>query len=76
MVSNEDVSKPKPDPEMYLSAMARLGVGPEECLIVEDNEHGVRAAKASGAHVLVVGNPNDVTHERLQQAIAGVGKAA
>jgi HAD superfamily hydrolase (TIGR01509 family) len=76
MVSNEDVSKPKPDPEMYLSAMARLGVAPQECLIVEDNEHGVRAAKASGAHVLVVSNPNDVTHERLQQAIAGVGKAA
>lgn len=71
MVSNEDVSRPKPDPEMYLSAMSRLGLSPEECLIVEDNEHGIRAARASGAHVLVVSNPADVTLERVQAAVAG-----
>ena len=76
MVSNEDVAKPKPDPEMYLSAMTKLSLAAEECIIVEDNEHGVRAAKASGAHVLVVGNPKDVTHERLQAAIDGAEKAA
>jgi len=69
MVSNEDVSKPKPDPEMYLLAMSKLGLSPAECLIVEDNDHGVRAARASGAHVLVVGNPSDVTHDRLRAAI-------
>lgn len=76
MVSNEDVSKPKPDPEMYLSAMAKLNLSPQECMIVEDNEHGVRAAKASGAHVLVVSNPADVTYDRLQAAITGAEKAA
>lgn len=69
MLSNEDVVKPKPDPEIYLNAIARFGFEPGECLIVEDNEHGVRAARASGAHVLVVGNPDDVTYERLQTAI-------
>ena len=54
MVSNEDVSKPKPDPEMYCKAMAHFGLRPEECLVVEDNENGIKAAKASGAHLLVV----------------------
>jgi HAD superfamily hydrolase (TIGR01509 family) len=69
MISNEDVSQPKPDPEMYVTAMSRLGLAPAECIIVEDNEHGIRAARASGAHVLVVGNPDDVTHERLMAAV-------
>lgn len=76
MVSNEDVSKPKPDPEMYLLAMSKLGLSPAECLIVEDNDHGVRAARSSGAHVLVVGDPSDVTHDRLLAAIHDVRLAA
>jgi HAD superfamily hydrolase (TIGR01509 family) len=76
MVSNEDVARPKPDPEMYLLAMSRLGFSPDQCLIVEDNDHGVRAARASGAHVLVVGNPGDVTHERLLAAIHDARQAA
>ena len=54
MVSNEDVTKPKPDPEMYCKAMAHFGLSPDECLVVEDNENGIKAAKASGAHLLVV----------------------
>jgi beta-phosphoglucomutase len=54
MVSNEDVAKPKPDPEMYCKAMAHFGLRPDECLVVEDNENGIKAAKASGAHLLVV----------------------
>ncbi|MDR3527151.1 MAG: HAD family phosphatase [Rhizomicrobium sp.] len=69
MLSNEDVTKPKPDPEIYTTAITRLGLTPSECLIVEDNEHGIRAARASGAHVLVVGNPSDVTYERLMTSI-------
>jgi HAD superfamily hydrolase (TIGR01509 family) len=76
MVSNEDVSRPKPDPEMYLSAMSKLGLNPDQCVIVEDNEHGVRAARASGAHVLVVNDPGDVTFERLQAAICSAELAA
>lgn len=54
MVSNEDVSKSKPDPEMYVKAMNHFGLKPEECLIVEDNENGIKAARASGGHLLVV----------------------
>lgn len=69
-LSNEDVSKPKPDPEMYVTAIARAGVAPTETLIVEDNDHGVAAAQASGAHVMVVAGVNDVTYARIQHEIA------
>lgn len=54
MVSNEDVSAGKPDPEMYVKAMRHFNLLPEECLIVEDNENGIKAARASGGHLLVV----------------------
>ena len=54
IVSNEDVTKPKPDPEMYCRAIAHFGLRPDECLVVEDNEDDIKAAKASGAHLLVV----------------------
>jgi HAD superfamily hydrolase (TIGR01509 family) len=73
MLSNEDVSKSKPDPEIYLTAMERLGLAPEQCIVVEDNEHGIRAARASGAHVMIVGNPDDVTYERISAFIEKAG---
>lgn len=47
-ISNEDVTLPKPSPEMYLLAMNKFGLKPEECLILEDNENGIRAARESG----------------------------
>jgi HAD superfamily hydrolase (TIGR01509 family) len=68
-ISNEDVSRPKPDPEMYLTAMDRLRVRPNETLIVEDNENGVKAATDAGAHVMVVEGPDDVTLEAINTHI-------
>jgi HAD superfamily hydrolase (TIGR01509 family) len=76
LVSNEDVSAPKPDPEMYNTAIARLKHKPEECLILEDNEHGLQAAQASGAHVLAVNSVADVTIERITAAIERINGAA
>ncbi len=69
LVSNEDVSRPKPDPEMYQKAIRYFNIDPTEALILEDNDNGVQAARASGAHVLVVGTPDDVTYERIRTAI-------
>lgn len=53
MISNEDVGQGKPSPEMYLLAMNSLNLSPEECLIVEDNENGIKAAKAAGGTYLL-----------------------
>lgn len=69
-ISNQDVQKPKPDPEMYNMAIKRLGINPNECLIVEDNENGIKAARASGAHVLEVKDVNDVTWANISKKIA------
>jgi len=73
-LSNEDVSKAKPDPEIYLKGMEILRVAPSETLVVEDNDHGVQAARASGAHVLVVASPNDATYERIRAALKELGQ--
>lgn len=70
IVSNQDVVKPKPDPEMYNYAIAKLGISPVECLIVEDNENGVRAARASGGHVMEVTEVSDVTYANISARIA------
>jgi beta-phosphoglucomutase len=74
-LSNQDVVKGKPDPEMYNTAIARLGFQPEECLIVEDNDNGVKAAVASGAHVLVVENPDDVHYYNIINRIKEIENA-
>jgi len=70
MVSNEDVKKAKPDPEMYQYAIARFGLQPHEVLILEDNEHGIAAARASGAHLMIVGTVEDVRYDKIRAAIA------
>lgn len=75
MLSNEDVSRAKPDPEIYRTAMERLGVSPHEALIVEDNEHGIMAARASGGHLLVVQSPADVTLSNIDRRIAEIEAA-
>jgi len=64
-VSNQDVRRPKPNPEIYLKTLSLLDLAPCEALIVEDNPHGLAAARASGAHVMVVKNPNDVTLDQI-----------
>ena len=64
LVCAGDYAKGKPDPEPFLTAAQRLGVKPEECLVFEDAETGVMAAKAAGMAVVKVPLP----HERKAQA--------
>jgi len=64
-LSNQDVGKPKPDPEMYITAINRFGLKPAECLIVEDNENGIKAALASGAHLLKVSSVEEVNYQNI-----------
>jgi HAD superfamily hydrolase (TIGR01509 family) len=69
IISASDVRKPKPDPEIYLTTMTKLGLAPQECLIIEDNENGIKAARASGAHVLVVKDVHDVNLSNIETQI-------
>jgi len=74
VLSNEDVTNAKPEPDIYVEAMLRLESRAEETLVVEDNEHGIAAARAAGCHVLQVAEPSEVTYRRLQQAIEEVNR--
>jgi beta-phosphoglucomutase len=60
IIGNDEVTNPKPHPEIYLTAFEKLGVLPTEVIIVEDSPHGIHAAKASGAHVIEVRGVEDV----------------
>ena len=75
-LSNQDVKNPKPDPEIYLLAMKKLGVAPHECVILEDNQHGLEAARASGGHVMEVRNSSHVRFENIAAFIAQLSKGA
>lgn len=70
ILSNEDVTRPKPDPEIYLTAMKRLGFQCNECLVVEDNVNGIKAGEASGAYVMKVATVDDVTYWNIKDAIS------
>lgn len=68
-VSNQDVKNGKPDPEMYNKAIDKLGLLPQECMIIEDNENGIKAAKASGAWVMEVDEVEDVNYQNIEKHI-------
>ena len=55
VVDGNDLTKSKPDPQVFLLAAKRLGVPPEHCVVVEDADAGVEAALAAGMRVVGVG---------------------
>lgn len=57
VTSGSDVKRGKPSPDVFLLAAERIGIEPSECLVVEDSENGVKAAKAAGMKALGYINP-------------------
>lgn len=55
VVTADDVTHGKPDPEPFLAAAALLGVDPGRCVVFEDSDPGGRAAVGAGATVVAVG---------------------
>src|SRR3989442_1254038 len=71
IVSAEDVHRGKPDPEVYLTAAARVGVSPDRCIVVEDAVAGVQGARSAGMRSIGVSHngghlPADVVVESLE----------
>ncbi len=56
IIAGDMVSKKKPDPEIYLMALEKSGLQPEECIVIEDSHNGVSAAKAAGIPVVATTN--------------------
>ena len=72
IVSAEDVTRGKPDPEVYLLAARRLGTPPASCLAFEDALVGVQAARNAGMRVVGVAtayDPSDLLAAGAEQAI-------
>jgi HAD superfamily hydrolase (TIGR01509 family) len=68
-LSNQDVTVGKPDPEIYTKAIQNLGLLPQECLVIEDNEKGIQAAKASGAWLMEVDEVEEVNYLNIMHHI-------
>ncbi|MCF6276329.1 MAG: HAD family phosphatase [Candidatus Magasanikbacteria bacterium] len=60
IIGNDEVVNSKPDPEIYLKTFEKMGLKPNECIIVEDAPPGVEAAKRSGGIVYQVKGVEDV----------------
>lgn len=71
-LSNQDVAVGKPDPEIYSKSIRQLGLSPQECLVVEDNENGIQAARASGAWLMEVDEVEEVNYQNIMSHIARI----
>lgn len=54
IISAEDVKFAKPDPEIFVIASNRLGLAPEDCLVLEDSKNGILAAEGAEVPVVMV----------------------
>lgn len=83
VVDGNDVSTAKPDPEVFLIAAEKLGVAPEDCIVVEDAQAGIEAANKAGMTSIGIGdatilheadftlhNTNGLTIDFVQELIA------
>ncbi len=70
IVSREDVTRHKPNPDPFLKAAALLGVDPRACLALEDSHNGVRAAHAAGMMTVMVPDLLDPTEEMYEKCAA------
>lgn len=69
-LSNEDVTSPKPSPEIYLACMSYFKTPKEQTVIFEDSEIGLRAAYSSGAgRIIEVTNRSSLTFEKIMGAV-------
>lgn len=57
IVTAEDVTKGKPDPEIYFLVSQKLALSPQECLVLEDTVNGVKSALTAGMNVIAIATP-------------------
>ncbi len=68
LITGTDIRNPKPDPEIYLTGAASLGLEPAQCIVVEDAPSGIRAAHAAGIEAigLATSFPAQLLREQAQ----------
>lgn len=58
VITDEDVTRSKPDPQPYLIAADRLGVAPEDCVVYEDSYNGLLSGRRAGCRVVALATTN------------------
>ena len=71
VVSGQEVSRSKPDPDIFLLAAERIGIPPEDCYVFEDGINGARAGVAAGCATVMIPDLMQPT-EDLRQNCAGI----
>ena len=77
LASGAEVENGKPAPDVFLLAAERLGVEPEECLVLEDSKAGVIAGSTVGAKVIMVPDmfePDEVCKEKAYKIVKNLGE--
>lgn len=74
-VSNEDVKRPKPFPEMYWQCMTVLNSLPQNTVIFEDSHIGRKAALSSGSNLIPILDPKDLSWSKIQEAMRILDKS-
>ena len=76
VLTHGDYLHAKPDPDPYLTALARLGLRADACLVIEDSERGLRAARAAGLRCWVVPSPlaRDGSFAGAERVFASLGE--
>lgn len=69
IMSASDVEKAKPHPEIYIKTCEKLKILPNESLILEDNQNGIKAAKAAGGRVLKICGIEEVNYKNIIDTI-------
>ena len=70
MVCSEDVSRGKPDPEVFLKAAEKTGLPPNRCFVIEDTTHGVEATLAGGMKAIGVATTRPAEHLKGAHLVA------
>ena len=60
VIDGNKVLKAKPDPEVFLKGAIELGIKPQDCLVFEDAQAGIDAARNGGMHVIGIGQPENL----------------
>lgn len=76
VVSSKEAGKSKPEPDVFLLAAHRLGIDPNECLVVEDSFNGIKAAKAAGMRCIAYAGPgaNTAAQKQADERISDFGQ--
>ena len=60
VIDGNKVSRAKPDPEVFLKGAAELNIDPQNCLVFEDAQAGIDAARNGGMHIIGIGQPDNL----------------